>query len=58
MIATEGGAFYDPQADHQCFESIKGNIRSGIEVREMTTHINDPDFARACAESLLEMLGD
>ncbi len=56
MIATKGGAFHDPHADEQCFASIRAGARPDTEVTEMDTDINAPEFARACAESLLEMM--
>ncbi len=57
MIDMEGATFHDPEADEQCFASIRSGIGKATPVVELDMHINDPEFARACAEALLEMLG-
>jgi len=38
------------------FGTIKEQLKPSIEVLEINTHINDPDFARQAVESLLSML--
>lgn len=48
--------FYLPQADHALFESLRQNIRPPVELVELDMHINDPEFAAAMAQRLLEML--
>lgn len=54
MIDSPGGAFWWPEADEALFLAIKENLRSGIRVIEMDCAINDPIFAEACVEQLLE----
>jgi uncharacterized protein (UPF0261 family) len=54
--AKKGGPFYDPEADGNCIEAIKKNVGAGIEVRLLDTDINDPEFARASAETLIELM--
>jgi uncharacterized protein (UPF0261 family) len=54
LIATEGQVFHDPEADEALFEAIRENIGGNVEVVEMDTHINDPEFAVAMAEKLHE----
>lgn len=56
MLDSEGGAFWDPEADQACFEAIKKNLRPGIPVIEMEHNINDPEFSARVAETLLELL--
>lgn len=56
MIATEGGPFYDREADRALIECLKAGLREGIEVREMDMDINDERFAHAMAEKLDEMV--
>jgi uncharacterized protein (UPF0261 family) len=56
QLDSPGGAFWDPQADRACFETIKKNLRPGIPVVEMDHNINDPEFADKAAETLLAML--
>lgn len=57
QLDSPGGAFWDPQADHACFEAIKKDLRPGIPVIEMDNNINDPEFADKAVETLLGMLG-
>lgn len=54
VISAQGQAFHDPKADQALFEAIKSGSKH--PVTEMDVEINDPAFARACAESLMEML--
>jgi uncharacterized protein (UPF0261 family) len=55
-IDKEGMPFYDPEADAALFESLKQNLRPDIEVRELDYHINDPEFAEAMANALLQLI--
>lgn len=56
MIATQGAAFHDPEADRALIDNLKQNLREGIEVHEVETDINDPKFANAMADRLDEMV--
>ncbi len=56
MLDSPGGQFWDPEADRACYETIKKNLKPGIPVIEMDANINDPEFADACANTLLNML--
>ena len=56
MIATEGGVFYDPEADKALIDNLKAGLREGIEVHEMNMDINDPHFANAMADRMDEMV--
>ena len=56
MLDSEGGDFWDPEADQACYDAIKKNVRPGIPVIEMDNNINDPEFADKCAMLLLDML--
>jgi len=53
MIDLEGKDFYLPEANEALFDSLKANLRDCIPVLEMDCDINDPAFARCCAEELL-----
>lgn len=53
VISAEGGAFHDAAADSALFDSIKKYLKPGIPLVEMNCTINDPAFAKACAEALL-----
>lgn len=57
IISAEGQPFFDSVADEALFAAIKKGVRAGIEVIEMDCAINDPAFAKACAEVLLKSLG-
>lgn len=56
-IDREGQPFFDPAADKALLESLRANLRSGIEVRTLDANINDPAFAKAAVDTLLSMLG-
>jgi uncharacterized protein (UPF0261 family) len=54
--AKEGGPFHDPAADRRCLEAVKEGLAGKAKVREIDTDINDPEFARAAAETLIAMM--
>ena len=56
VISASGKPFHSPDADAALFTSLKWNLRSGIPVIEHDVEINDPSFARACAEALLAQM--
>jgi uncharacterized protein (UPF0261 family) len=56
-IDAEGQPFHLPAADAALFEALRQNVRPPVEVVELDLHINDPAFAAAMAERLLQMLG-
>ena len=56
MLDSEGGRFWDPEADRACFEAIKENVHPDVTVIEMEENINDPAFADKVANTLLELL--
>lgn len=56
MLDSEGGNFWDPEADRACFAAIKQNLKPGIPVIEVDHNINDHEFSGKVAETLLEML--
>ncbi len=53
-----GGVFHDPQADEALFEALRTNLDERIELVEMDTDINDPDFAVAMAMKIDEQYRD
>ncbi len=53
IISAPGGAFHDPAADAALFGAIRQHLRADIPRVELDVAINDPIFARACAEALL-----
>jgi uncharacterized protein (UPF0261 family) len=56
MIATKGQPFYDRAADEALFSAVRENLRSNVELHELDTDINDPEFALAMANRLHETL--
>lgn len=56
VISAPGQSFHDPAADEALFKGIKDHLRSDIPVIEQDAEINDPAFAKACAEALLHSL--
>lgn len=56
IISAEGEPFRDANADQALFSALKKNLRSDIKVIETDCAINDPEFAEACAQTLLEVL--
>ncbi|KPL75508.1 hypothetical protein ADN00_12740 [Ornatilinea apprima] len=56
MLDSEGGRFWDPEADQACFDTIKQNLKPGIPVIEVDNNINDPEFSSKVAQTLLDLL--
>lgn len=56
MIAREGQPFHDAAADKALFDALRENLDSRIDLREIDTEINDPDFAVAMADRLAELI--
>jgi len=56
MLDSEGGAFWDPEADRACFDTIKKNLKPGVPFIEMNYNINDSEFSEKVADVLLKML--
>ena len=54
VIDSPGGPFWWPEANQALFDALKENLRDDIPVIEMDANINDAQFAKACAETLLE----
>ena len=55
LIDTEGQVFFDADADHVLFEALRESLEPRVEVRELDTDINDPEFAKAMADTLHEL---
>ena len=56
VISAPGHPFHSPAADEALFTSLRHHLRPDIPVLTPDVEINDPAFARACAESLLAHL--
>jgi uncharacterized protein (UPF0261 family) len=54
-VSVEGGPFHDPAADAALFDAIRTHLdRDRVELVELDTDINDPEFAHAMATALHE----
>jgi uncharacterized protein (UPF0261 family) len=58
MIATEGGPFYDREADEALFAALRDGLGDNVEVHELDLDVNDPAFADAMANRLHELVND
>lgn len=56
VISAPGGPFHDPVADEALFSALKNGLRPGIAVVELDAVVNAPQFAEACAQTLLQQL--
>jgi uncharacterized protein (UPF0261 family) len=56
MIATEGQAFHDPEADEALFASLRDGLGPNVELHELDTDVNDPAFAEAMADRLHNLI--
>jgi len=54
VISAAGGPFHDPEADTALFSALETSLRPDIPRTSLDCDINDPAFARACVEALLE----
>jgi uncharacterized protein (UPF0261 family) len=57
-IDLEGGPFYDRAADEALFRALRENLSANVELHELEHNINDPEFAVAMADRLVEYLED
>jgi len=55
-LSVEGGALYDPVSDRAFIDELKKELDPEIEIIEVETHINTPEFARAVVELLRQAL--
>jgi uncharacterized protein (UPF0261 family) len=56
VISAPGKPFHDPAADAALYAALRRHLRPEIPVLELDCEINDPAFARACADTLLASL--
>ena len=53
IISAAGQPFHDPAADAALFDALRSGLKPGVPVVVQDAAINDPEFAKACAEALL-----
>src|SRR6266545_294348 len=56
MIATDGGPFYDRDADEALFSALRDGLGPNVELHELDLDVNDPAFAEAMADRLDQMI--
>jgi uncharacterized protein (UPF0261 family) len=56
MIDVEGQPFHDADADAALFAGLRETLGDSVEVHELDTDINDPDFAVTMADRLHELI--
>jgi uncharacterized protein (UPF0261 family) len=57
MIAVEGQPFHDADADAALLDGLHETLDPAVEVHELDTDVNDPEFAVAMADRLHELIG-
>jgi uncharacterized protein (UPF0261 family) len=55
-IDREGQPFWWPEADQALFQSLRNWVGPQAMLIELDLHINDPAFAKAAAEKLMELM--
>ena len=56
-IDVEGAPFYGPEEDRALFDTLRAEVRRDrVELVELDCAINDPAFAEAAAQKLLELM--
>ena len=56
VVSSPGGPYHWPEADRALLDSLRQHLRKDIPVHVFDTTINDPTFAQAMANGLLEMV--
>lgn len=55
-IDKKGQPFYNPAANNSLFDALRKHTNPSVKVVELDLHINDPEFAEAVSEELLQLL--
>jgi uncharacterized protein (UPF0261 family) len=53
---ASGGKLHNPETDRIFMDSLRKNLDSRIAVKTVDANINDPDCARLCADTLVDLL--
>jgi uncharacterized protein (UPF0261 family) len=56
-LSVEGGSLYDPDSDQAFIDELKRKLDPAIEVIEIDTHLNTPEFGRAVIAALSRAVG-
>jgi uncharacterized protein (UPF0261 family) len=55
-LSVEGGALYDPVSDQAFIDEFRKDLDPDIDIIEVATHINTPEFAQAVIDALEQTL--
>ncbi len=55
-LSVEGADLYDPGIDKVFAPGLRKHLKPAIEVIELDTHLNSPEFARAAVDALDQMM--
>lgn len=55
-LSVEGADLYDPETDKVFVRELSKHLRPDIEIIELDTHLNSPEFAKAAVNALDEMM--
>jgi uncharacterized protein (UPF0261 family) len=55
MLDSPGGPFWDPDADHACFDALRSSLKASIPVIEVDGNINEPTFADRATQAFFEL---
>ncbi|MFT0846969.1 Tm-1-like ATP-binding domain-containing protein [Actinomycetaceae bacterium L2_0104] len=56
-LDIDGGAFFDPAADGSAIAALEAHIDNPkVVIKKIDAHINDPEFAAACVNELMELV--
>jgi uncharacterized protein (UPF0261 family) len=50
-LGAEGGALHEPETDQVFVDELKKQLDPAIEIIEVDTHLNSPEFARAVSQA-------
>ncbi|MGB9299087.1 MAG: Tm-1-like ATP-binding domain-containing protein [Anaerolineae bacterium] len=55
-LSVEGADLHEPDTDKVFVQELRRNLKPEIEIIELDTHLNSPEFARAAVDALDEMM--
>ena len=55
-LSVEGKTLYDPDDDKILVDELKKHLKPEVEVRNVETHLNTPEFAKIIVETFDEMM--
>ena len=55
-LSVEGADLHEPDTDKVFVEELRMDLKPEIEIIELDTHLNSPEFARAAVDALDEMM--